>query len=467
MTEDFNTRPTPEPSGVQWQAVDSSQIEALGYEDGATYPLAIHFPPTKKQKAAEQPGSIYRYANVTREQLEQFVAAKTNPDYDNSIGVFFGRVIKSRPDLYPYVKVEADTAPADPTIIRDIFQAVDDTPSPSTSIAALDTLAPEVLFTPGNVDPILVKLREQVLDMAKGLDPSTPAKQKRIRDVKGLVASQRIFVEKVRKGYVADLVAKKGLTDKVSNAIQGRLSDIESEILEVTGYAAWEQGEKEFESRMTGLQNRLANMGKEMHLYASCAAIEEAIKELEEYDTSETREHKQAIEGAIAASLRVLKPELAGRQEAERNWAELAELRRKQTEREEADRQAEASQMWTERVKAAVEAERKRAADAAAAEYAAMEARAAGKVIDKPDSGLYMDIGADKLVPVQRYSSSNVPVEESVKYATTMEALEALKAKIHRAAAEAMKAAGINDQEADTIVSMIAEGLIPHIAIVY
>jgi hypothetical protein len=78
-----------------------------------------------------------------------------------------------------------------------------------------------------------------------------------------------------------------------------------------------------------------------------------------------------------------------------------------------------------------------------------------------------MDIGADKLVPVQRYASSNVPVEESVKYATTMEAWEALKAKIHRAAAEAMKAAGINDQEADTIVSMIAEGLIPHVNFSY
>ena len=42
--------------------------------------------------------------------LRQFAAAKTNPDYDNSIGVFFGRVIKSRPDLYPYVKVEAQAA---------------------------------------------------------------------------------------------------------------------------------------------------------------------------------------------------------------------------------------------------------------------------------------------------------------------------------------------------------------------
>lgn len=361
---------------MNYTEVTSSQIAAIGY-DPETRTLGIQFPPNRKQVAAGLPRSEYRYANVGPKMYAEFMAAE-------SIGSYFGKNIKSHPELYPYTKVESENPIPPQTKIRangsgetttnseslDQPETLPETSASetSTALAVIDTLAPEVIFAPGNVDSILVKLREQVLAMAKGLDPSTPAKQKRIRDVKGLVASQRIFVEKARKGYVADLVAKKGLTDKVSSAIQGRLSDIEGEILEVTGYAAWEQGEKEFESRMDGLKNRLANMGKEMHLYTSCAAIEAAIKELEEFDTSETREHKQAVELAIDNSLRVLKPELARRQEAEHNAAELAELRRKQAEREEADQQAEAKRQEQERIDAAVQEKLDAAIEAAKVE---------------------------------------------------------------------------------------------------
>jgi hypothetical protein len=34
-----------EEEGMQWQAVDSSQISEIGYESGAEYPLGIKFPP--------------------------------------------------------------------------------------------------------------------------------------------------------------------------------------------------------------------------------------------------------------------------------------------------------------------------------------------------------------------------------------------------------------------------------------
>lgn len=369
---------------MNYVKVESSQIAEIGYEPSAgtepgTSILGIKLPPNKKQQAAGLPGSEYTYDNVAPSTYRALMAAE-------SIGSYFGKNIKSHPDAYPCTKVEADPPePAAASVTRetsgtskkkenpqpslDLDGDVETgTTNPSTALAVIDTLAPEAIFAPGNVDSILVKLREQVLAMAKGLDPSTPAKQKRIRDVKGLVASQRTFVEKARKGYVADLVAKKGLTDSVSKVIQGRLSDIESEILEVTGYAAWEQGEKEFEIRTTGMQNRLANMGKEMHLYTSCAAIEAAIKELEGFDTSDTRKHKQSVERIIEDSLRVLKPELARRQEAERNAAELSELRRKQAEREESDRQAEAKRQEQARIDAAVQEKLDAAVEAAKVE---------------------------------------------------------------------------------------------------
>jgi len=90
---------------MEWTKVDSSQIDKIGYEDGAEYPLGIWFTPNKKQKAADLPGSIYEYANVDAMLYRGFLGAKTNPDFDNSIGKFFDKVIKAFPDLYPFRKV--------------------------------------------------------------------------------------------------------------------------------------------------------------------------------------------------------------------------------------------------------------------------------------------------------------------------------------------------------------------------
>jgi hypothetical protein len=435
---------------MQWQAVESSQIEAIGYESGAEYPLGIKFPAGKRTQASE-----YHYNNVTPELHAEFLAAE-------SIGSFFGKNIKSRPDLFPFKKVEAD--PTQPlsspngggsattrTTTTTTTERTEDAPSPGTVLALIEGLKPEEIFVPGNVDAILVKLREQALAMAKGLDPSTPAKQKRIRDVKGLVASQRIFVEKARKGYVADLVAKKGLTDKVSKAIQGRLSDIESEILEVTGYAAWEQEEKEFESRMNGLQNRLSNMGKEMHLYTSCAAIEAAIKEMEGFDTSDTREHKQCVERIIDDSLRVLKPELARRQEAERNAAELAELRRKQAEREESDWQAEAKRQEQQRIDAAVQEKLDAAIEAAKVETRQELIAELQHEPGEPEDG-------DNKFPTCQpfvYHEYREPVDD-MRCAANKEAIDALAVHL-----------SMQWDLANRAISAIAAGLIPHVRIEY
>jgi hypothetical protein len=360
-------------------------------------------------------------------------------------------------------------------------------------------MADDLLFTPGKVtDEQLATMRTDWLAEAKKYDISTEKGRTKLKRFArplqklrtGLDARAKELTGKMKR-YVAGIDGEKR---RLVRAVGG----IEDEVL--GPLTAWEQEEETRKMRLAGKVKMLENMAN----FADNPGIElleETIRVVENYDTSTMQEYKVSAESTIVAVLKRLKPELERRKVAEAERAELERLRAEAAARAEADRlaeakrqedaridaavqakldaaveaaaraeaenQAEASQMWTERVAAAVEAERKRAADAAAAEYAAMEAQAADKVVDKPDSGLYMDIGADTLVPVQRYSSSNVPVEESVKYATTMEAWEALKAKIHRAAAEAMKAAGINDQEADTIVSMIAEGLIPHVNFSY
>ena len=86
---------------MNWTKVESSQIDRVGYEEGAEYSLGVQFTQTKKQLAANQPGSIYVYANVSPELFTSLVEAV-------SVGSFFGDQIKKHPELFPYKKIEPE-----------------------------------------------------------------------------------------------------------------------------------------------------------------------------------------------------------------------------------------------------------------------------------------------------------------------------------------------------------------------
>ena len=92
---------------MEYVKVESSQIAEVGFGEGYYGPetLGLRFPPTKKQVAAGEDGSEYHYQNVTPRMHQALMAAP-------SIGSYFGQNIKSRPDLYPFMKVEADPQPA-------------------------------------------------------------------------------------------------------------------------------------------------------------------------------------------------------------------------------------------------------------------------------------------------------------------------------------------------------------------
>lgn len=79
---------------ITMDSVESSQIEAVGYEAGSQT-LAIQF----KGKGEKQ-GSVYYYSNFTPEDFESFKSAQ-------SIGSHFYKHIKPFKDKYPYVRVES------------------------------------------------------------------------------------------------------------------------------------------------------------------------------------------------------------------------------------------------------------------------------------------------------------------------------------------------------------------------
>lgn len=76
---------------IKLNAVNSSQIMAIGH-DAESSTMAVQF------KNGDQPGPIYHYNNVTPEFFAEFSGAE-------SIGSFFYKWIKPKPDVYPFVKV--------------------------------------------------------------------------------------------------------------------------------------------------------------------------------------------------------------------------------------------------------------------------------------------------------------------------------------------------------------------------
>ena len=76
---------------ITMHAVDSSQIDSIGH-DAETNTLAVRFKNFKGE-----PGSLYHYANFTREAFLAFQNAE-------SIGKHFGAYIKNATEAHPFTK---------------------------------------------------------------------------------------------------------------------------------------------------------------------------------------------------------------------------------------------------------------------------------------------------------------------------------------------------------------------------
>lgn len=137
----------------------------------------------------------------------------------------------------------------------------------------------------------------------------------------------------------------------------------------------------------------------------------------------------------------MLKPELDRRREADANARELAELRRKQAERDEADRKAEEQRQEQSRIDAAVQAKLDAALESA---KAATRQEVIAEIA--PTKGL----------------GSPAAVQAAQEY-TVVERRQ----KIMDEAAEALMGLALTRTEAMRVVSAIADGEIPHIDITF
>jgi hypothetical protein len=323
----------------------------------------------------------------------------------------------------------------------------DDTPSPGTALALIDGMANDLLFTPGRVtDAQLATMRSEWLAEAKKYDISTDKSRTELKRFARPLQKLRTGIEARAKEFTGETKRKLAAIDTEKRRLVLLVGGIENEVLRPL--TEWEREEDERKTRLSGIVNELSAKGQ--RVYATVSELEMVIGQLEAFDVSTMQEYKVGAESAIAASLRVLKPELERRREADANARELAELRRKQAERDEADRLAEEKRQEQARIDAAVQAKLDAALEAA---KAATRQEVIAELAPLPVS--------TDTAPAKGFGSP-AAVQAAQEYTVAEH-----RQKIMDEAAEALMGLALTRTEAMRVVSAIADGHIPHITIAY
>jgi hypothetical protein len=459
---------------MNYVKVESSQIAEVGFGEGHYGPetLGIKFPPNRKQLAAGETGSEYHYQNVSSRTHQALVAAP-------SIGIYFGQNIKNNP-AYPYVKVEADPTHPAPTKKNgteppSLFTAAGgadveakgatDILSPGSALALIDSMADDLLFTPGAItDAQLAAGRQWYLTEAKKYDISTEPKRTELKRFARPLQKLRTGIEAraqeltgATKRKIAAIDAEKrrlvqivgGIEDEVLRPLtewesneDARIEERNNALKAITegpGYGATETV-SELQDRLAWLESQRKSDWQEFAVPAQHAINEETARVENLIELAETRGKEQA-------ELAKLRADAAAR--AERDRLDLVA----KEAREQAEREAKAAVEYAEQKRLAAEQETKRQAELA--EQRAIEAAAQAK-------------------RDQEQAIENERMRVAVEAKREREADEARAAdKEHRtkvnyeAASALVSECQIDEPAAYVIIEAIAKGIISHVKIEY
>jgi hypothetical protein len=347
--------------------------------------------------------------------------------------------------------------------------------STGSALAVIDSLTPDALFAPGGVtDAQLAAGREWYLTEAKKYGIETEERRTELKRFARTLQKLRTGIEARAKEFTGETKRKLAAIDTEKRRLVLIVGGIEADVLRPL--TEWEQEEDARRTRLSGIVNMLADLGQP-HLYSDTASIEAAIKELETFDVSTMQEYKVGAESAIAASLLVLKDALAQRQQVEANERELAELRRKQAERDEADRQAEAKRQEEARI---AEAAEKLAAKQVADAVQAARVETRQEVIAE----LSVPTRPDWMEPTPEPKEYSLAQPSPLRYVPSVTvggtAFDSRPAepvveetqtdrwnRVHGEITQALIGCALTRDEARGVVLAIARGLIPHVSITY
>jgi hypothetical protein len=272
-------------------------------------------------------------------------------------------------------------------------------------------------------------------------------------------------LQKLRTGIEARAKELTGATKRKIAAIDTEkrrlvqiVGGIEEEVL--SPLTRWEQEEETRKARLASIVTDLA--GRAQQYYADLPSLLATISELEAFDLSTMQEFKVSAESAIAASLKVLKPELERRKKAEADQAELDRLRAAEAARaqqEAIDNAARAARLDAERAQKQAEeraelAEKMRLAGEQDAARRAEEAVAQAKR------------DQEQAVENERMRAA-VEVKREREAAEARAANKAHRLKIDNEALGAIVALDIPMDRAQDLLIAITKGLIPHVNITY
>jgi colicin import membrane protein len=340
------------------------------------------------------------------------------------------------------------------------------------SIPDADALA--TFTTPGALDPILAKVRER-LDSFVG-DTSTAAGRQQIKSMAFAVAKSKSYLETVGKRLADDA---KDLPKKIDAGRRHAKTTLEQWHAEVR--APLDQWEAAEAARIAKHTEAIEAWGALASIRAEWKAADyrTALARLKEMELGEwCEEFTDAYRKARDEGIGFLTEIIATKEKAERDEAELAELRAEKERREAAESAEREAREAAEREAARLRAEEERIALVAtkAAERAAREATEAAEraarmereAAEVREAELRHQIAETERRARQEALDAARKAEAEEADRKRREANRAHKAKVNRAAVAALSdSAGLTEEQAMAVVQAVATGRIPGVSISY
>jgi hypothetical protein len=353
------------------------------------------------------------------------------------------------------------------------------------------------IFTPGFIDPLLDKIKAFAREEAKKLDISRDKDRKAIASLAHKLAKVKTGIDDKRKELVSGEKRRLAKIDAEGSRIWDELAALQKEVRQPL--TDWENAEKERIAQHEAAIAEIEASGP--HALQNwqtlpLEAMRDRIREIErESSSTDWQEFKNRAEFAALSAIRQTEEAITKREKHDAEQAELARLRaeavareqqereeriaseaKEQAEREAREREEKAQREALAREEAEREAKEKAIRDKQAAEAAAAKAEADRlAAIEKAERDAEeARIAADRKAKeeaeaaVQRERERVAAAAKAEAEAQAKrEADKAHRTKVNREAMQVFISNGFDEESAKSIITLIAQGKVPHVRIEY
>lgn len=329
----------------------------------------------------------------------------------------------------------------------------------------------QVYTTPGAIEPYLDRVRTEVEAFkALGQTVATAKGRQAIKSFAFRIARTRAALEAFGKSLADEVKAIPKKVDATRRAVKESLEDLEEQVR--GPLTAWEDAEK---ARVEGHEAALAAIAEPLGygMIETAAEIRARLEFLRNPPARDWQEYAERAAQALAAEVERAETFLAAAEKREAEAAELARLRAESEARQAREREEQARRDAEERdrriaeeaaaaERAKVEAERQKAEQAAADAIARAEKAERDREMADRAAALAAAKAAEK-AEADRLAA----IEDERRRAAEAKADEKHRASVNNAAKAGLVAAGLSEQAAVAAVTAIAKGDVPRVRISY